>query len=118
MLSAGGLDSALIANMGEDIVVAHHNECEFAKVRVRGEILQGVQLEYILNERYAPYEIVKYELLVQEVGKPRRCQSCCSLHDLVGQCGYNVRACGGRELSTYPRNRSLIERWVKTHREY
>lgn len=44
MLSTRGLDSALVANMSEDIVMTHHDECELAEVRVRGEVLQRVQL--------------------------------------------------------------------------
>ena len=38
------LDSDLIANVNEDVLVTHRYECKLAEVRVRWEVLQRVQL--------------------------------------------------------------------------
>ncbi len=110
LLPAGCLNPALVTDMGEDIVVTHHDECELAEVRVGREVLQCVQLWSVLSEHYVLYDVAKHELLVQEDGRTRRRQPCCSMHDLDGRFGCNVRVCGGQEPSTYPRSRSLFDR--------
>ena len=40
----GGLDFDLVANVDERVCVAHLHESELTEVRVRREVLQGMQL--------------------------------------------------------------------------
>jgi hypothetical protein len=38
------LDTNLITNMGKDLLVTHIDEYQFAKVRMSGEVFEGVEL--------------------------------------------------------------------------
>ena len=43
--TVGGLDAYIIANMHENIGVTHRNKSELAEIRMRCEVLKGVQLD-------------------------------------------------------------------------
>lgn len=38
------LDANLVADMNEDLLVAHTHECKLAKIGMSGKVLQGVEL--------------------------------------------------------------------------
>lgn len=102
-------DSDMVADLHEDLRMAHRHERKLAEVRVCREIFQSVQLFEPSSQFLMERESQKYEPAVRGGDTPRTHRACRRLHGAGDRHEYIFRACGARDPWTYPNYRSLLK---------
>ena len=101
MVASDG-DSYAVTNVREDVVISHRDQGELAEIGMRGEILEGVQLQFVMRNSIG---VANRERNIQPYpggGKPRIRPTCGSESGTFCHNVCIVPARAGQELSMCP----------------